>query len=468
MFSYNLSLDPPSQSAPWDADFITQAFGNFLPGIFPDDGLDENFCRNPGALNLKAGCVAPVVSARGDYIHYCDIPMCAPCSCMPVCGQPNPAACGCPSVRQADECCDDVRDANSCKCGYLKKACSTSLENGSEDFCDLAEEVCCKESKNPDCGCNLFEQMCSENPSEDSCEFAAERCCPNIPESNHLSYDWGAEEVCKCEFFEYVTNVIGFKSDPQHCNNAVTIQTGKENQRDREKIQLDQLYLDTGGEYWFNNEGWADESDSNLCNWYGVTCNDQDYIEELNLRNNNLTGDSCWTCRLDFEEAIRLDLSQNQISMERSGRLLYNRKLEYIDMSENVLTGHLDALLFPSTKLVNFSHNQFTSADFKRFRTAYNTLQVFDISSNYISQDVNELFLNIPPALETLGTFGTCSCLNIQTYCSSYLHLTLLLVSISSLFRHLQQWHWRFHSTRDGGAIAILCHVQQQYLWSSS
>lgn len=399
----NESVEGPT-CARWDSDWITAAFGSYLPQSFPDAGLIENFCRNPQALNERAGCISSLVSEDGGNIHFCDVPMCDPCSCMPQCGQPNLALCGCPSYRQADECCDDVEDVDSCKCGYLRDACSKSLQSGSVDFCDHAEEVCCKESKNPDCGCNMLEQICSENPSQSICDFAADRCCPIWPEELHLDFPWGAEEVCKCEFFTYATNVLGFESDSQflHCANATLVQIQLESRRSLERGKLERLYTDTGGQYWFNNEGWKDENDLEHCNWYGVTCNDQNYLTEIYLRNNNLTGHTCWACRIDFEDLIKLDLAQNQISMEKSSRLLYNRKLEYIDMSENVMTGHVDVLIFPAATLVNFSHNQFASAGFKRFREAYDTLRVVDMSSNYISQDASEIFLNIPPTLETV------------------------------------------------------------------
>ena len=56
----------------------------------------------------------------------------------------------------------------------------------------------------------------------------------------------------------------------------------------------------------------------------------------------------------------------------------------------------------PATLHANFSHNKFTSAGFKRFNAAYETLQVVDLSNNLIEQDASEVFLNIPPNLEEL------------------------------------------------------------------
>ena len=77
------------------------------------------------------------------------------------------------------------------------------------------------------------------------------------------------------------------------------------------------------------------------------------------------------------------------------------RNLEHFDISENKFTGHIDVLLFPALRFVDFSKNKFTTAGFRRFHKAFYTLQKVNLSSNLISQDASELFLNIPPTLES-------------------------------------------------------------------
>jgi Leucine-rich repeat (LRR) protein len=73
-----------------------------------------------------------------------------------------------------------------------------------------------------------------------------------------------------------------------------------------------------------------------------------------------------------------------------------------MDLSGNSIVGHAD-LLFPvSMSYVNLSHNQFTSAGFKRFNAAYDTLEVVDLSNNNISQVAMDIFHNIPPNLHGL------------------------------------------------------------------
>ena len=78
----------------------------------------------------------------------------------------------------------------------------------------------------------------------------------------------------------------------------------------------------------------------------------------------------------------------------------YLRRLEHVDISANEFTGHVDVLLYPSLISMDVSNNKFTTAGFRRFHKSFHSLKEVDLSSNLISQDVSELFLNIPPALE--------------------------------------------------------------------
>ena len=59
----------------------------------------------------------------------------------------------------------------------------------------------------------------------------------------------------------------------------------------RRKIQRESLialYGATGGANWYDNEGWL--SDSDVCTWEGVTCNDSGIVTGLELSFNNLIG----------------------------------------------------------------------------------------------------------------------------------------------------------------------------------
>ena len=82
------------------------------------------------------------------------------------------------------------------------------------------------------------------------------------------------------------------------------------------------------------------------------------------------------------------------------GALHCLRRLEYFDVSFNGFTGHVDVLLSSSLKVVDCSNNKFTTAGFWRFHKSFRALKKVDPRPNLISQDVSELFLNIPPVLK--------------------------------------------------------------------
>ena len=105
------------------------------------------------------------------------MPYCDPCLCTPACGESNLAACGCSSIRQAEVCCTGDAEEGRCKCDYLKEAYRKSLENNSTEFCALAQDTCREGSRNPWCGCNLYQQICAENSFKFTCVFAAASCC---------------------------------------------------------------------------------------------------------------------------------------------------------------------------------------------------------------------------------------------------------------------------------------------------
>ena len=55
-----------------------------------------------------------------------------------------------------------------------------------------------------------------------------------------------------------------------------------------EEYALLTIFVETGGNSWRMKESWL-EGD-NICDWYGVLCNGNDEVIELNLANNNMRG----------------------------------------------------------------------------------------------------------------------------------------------------------------------------------
>lgn len=378
----------------WDTEWLMPYLTFDYLQTFPRAGLEDNFCRNPDNDSDGPYCLSAFPDGAGYFSRYCDVPKCDPCSCSPRCGEPNNEACACPSVLQANRCCEE--EDVSCRCPYLKDACRKSLENNVTDFCEDAEDACCEgKSEGKDrCKCNMYEQICSDHPSHSMCDKAASSCC-----ERELDGD-GKNARCYCVFFMYVGNVLNLESKDrsEYCSDATPGITNPS----YEKQVLAWFFDITGGKYWIDNTDWLNDSVPH-CRWVGIKCNDRRGISEINLRDNNLTGNAEVLYELELSRLTKLDLAGNKLSGKLGSADILNRlRLVHLDLSGNDFTGHADMSFPQTTSYVNFSHNSFTSLGFKRFNPAYETLRVVDLSDNDIDQYVSEMFLNIPPNLEEL------------------------------------------------------------------
>ena len=320
----------------WDSDFVKFSFGG-VDLTEQYDGMTENHCRNPTGFGDKAYCGLQVPGAVS-FFHWCDVPVCDPCSCVPACGEPNPAACGCPEFHQSEICCAGAADETTCKCDYLKVACQKSLQNNGTEFCALAEEACCKGNADPWCGCNVYEQICTENPFKFACDFAAESCCNKfdgadsyVPRQENIDILRGDDYFCECQFFTYAKNELDYVEDQKLQEVCDFTKDDSEILSDNQLISLSNgalqtLYTEMGGDYWFQNDGWADAASQfgegetwdvgdAYCTWHGVTCNEKKLVAEINLGKNNLTG-TLLSITDGFKFLVRLDISQNKITGE--------------------------------------------------------------------------------------------------------------------------------------------------------
>jgi hypothetical protein len=55
-----------------------------------------------------------------------------------------------------------------------------------------------------------------------------------------------------------------------------------------QRAALMAIYNSTVGQYWMNGDGW--ESTSSFCTWFGVSCDENDDVVQLDLERNNLSG----------------------------------------------------------------------------------------------------------------------------------------------------------------------------------
>jgi hypothetical protein len=271
----------------------------------------------------------------------------------------------------------------SLKCTHMKSACRNS---DNYIFCEEAQAACCGSGDFP-CGCDIWEPECQKNPSNYTCEPAADSCSNN-------------EVFTYCLFYTYADEKLGYKSPDMDdaCYTAASW-TGS----DDESPYLNEIFKETGGDFWYNNTGWL-SNDTSYCSWFGITCDDDGSVTRLDLRNNNLTGSfpDFWITALLHIQS--LDFGKNRLS----GIIEYywfssTPMLSHIDLSENYLSGEAEMLFSPATEYVNFSHNRFTSVSrMHEFKPSYITVQSVDLSYNSVGQNLTEIFSDLPPKINEL------------------------------------------------------------------
>jgi len=326
-------------------------------------------------------------------------------------------------------CCDE--NDQQCHCEYATKACRLALESDSEevlamtrDYCGGAEVACCGEDNHDHdkglCTCDFWEPLCTDfsnaeigdimNEDATTCDHASTACCGV------------GNDHCKCDLFTHATEALDYKSESgsleQACAEASNIVPNNET----ELQSLQSIYNETGGEYWLNNTGWTTKRDQ--CNWFGITCDEEDYVIEINLPNNNVTGEFPSNSLASFYKLQRLLLNNNELHGPMTGTydrfpeefygpggeeewfidasLFFNlRDLTHVDLSQNNLSGEVDILFAPALQYANFSHNNFTSINsFKKFKRSHQTLTICDMSHNPINTSTSDLMKNVPTNIE--------------------------------------------------------------------
>lgn len=181
--------------------------------------------------------------------------------------------------------------------------------------------------------------------------------------------------------------------------------------------ELIDFYKATGGPSWTNNSGWADgaaNTDCNYCNWFGVTCNNEEAVVAINLPNNNLTG-FLDNSLFGLDKLELLDLSANALQGELAQEFVNVLNLRYLYLQSNQFTGTLPSNLASAPKLEQFvgSNNNF-SGDLPAFnyssKITYLNLASNDLSGCYPSGysrffSIGEIDLMNNPGLPFNGDF---------------------------------------------------------------
>ena len=171
---------------------------------------------------------------------------------------------------------------------------------------------------------------------------------------------------------------------------------------DLETESLKGIYNTTSGAHWLNNTGWL--THPNHCQWFGITCDDDDdHVIKIEVKGNNISGYFPINQLIDMKLLTTLDLANNKINGKFTAdtSLFSLQELTYVDLSQNNLSGEVDALLAPALEYFNASHNNFSSLHtFKKFKRSQQTLRFCDVSYNAINQTASEIMKNAPGKLE--------------------------------------------------------------------
>ncbi|MBU2069636.1 MAG: S8 family serine peptidase [Gammaproteobacteria bacterium] len=123
---------------------------------------------------------------------------------------------------------------------------------------------------------------------------------------------------------------------------------------------LVELYYDTLGQHWLNNENWL--LTATPCSWFGVTCNNGQ-VSEINLLSNNLNGQL--PAALNQLSALAVfDVSDNNLHGSFPAALLQLTQLQRLVLWQNAFSGVLPPALgnLTSLQLLDLSENRFSAA----------------------------------------------------------------------------------------------------------
>jgi hypothetical protein len=312
-----------------------------------------------------------------------------------------------------DFCCPsklDPVEKNTCKKTALQVTCESSIKNstlGDYSLCHQASDAKCDDDEDSiGCKCSYWEKLCTENIRLHGsiCEEAVEYCCDELS-------PYSTQKQCHCDFYNYVSKFGYISVEKQTSCDTASAEQQDRNNMVMYEYYLEKIYSSLGGDNWFNNTGWLDNTTS-FCEWFGITCDQSRLVSRIELKGNNLNGNLTYVDDVGntlflfnhLYELEVLDLSDNYISGQVSKQDYFNLvNLHHVDMSRNELTGVADIQLSPAIRHLNYSHNIFSSVGHViRGYAAYESLEAVDLSDNRLEQSASTVFQDLPLNLKGL------------------------------------------------------------------
>jgi len=188
------------------------------------------------------------------------------------------------------------------------------------------------------------------------------------------------------------------------------------------------LYQATNGAAWFDNTGWIDNDPTEVCNWFGVTCDQgTGHVVQVLLPDNNLTGSLPDLSNLNFVHYF--DFDYNLLSGPIPANLGTMTNLDTFHATKNLLSGPIPTLnTLP--KLSEFiAPGNFLTGQIPDMQ-GLTALGNFNVSYNFLSGTIPPL-TNLPNLREfniehnqVSGTIPTLAGLNtLSAFIVGYNHL---------------------------------------------
>ena len=215
------------------------------------------------------------------------------------------------------------------------------------------------------------------------------------------------------EFFRYAKDELGYELEyKEACQRTSQLTLGNP---DTERQQLIKLYDNLNGDNWYNNSLWKSEEEHH-CNWFGISCNEEQLVSALALGSNNLTGDFFNVGDFNGNDKIISQLHQIA-SLQLSDNKLYgkvgyidlyeSRSLQHVDLSGNGFSGELHVLLSPLLQYLNVSRNSFTYlGGYPKYKGSFQTIHTIDMGYNDIEAAASDVLKDVPPNLRELVLTG--------------------------------------------------------------
>ncbi|XP_038698927.1 probably inactive leucine-rich repeat receptor-like protein kinase At2g25790 isoform X2 [Tripterygium wilfordii] len=82
-------------------------------------------------------------------------------------------------------------------------------------------------------------------------------------------------------------------------------------------------------------------SNNNLCDWHGITCDSMSHVHAIELSSKNISGKLSSSSTFHLPFISRIDLSNNRFSGEIPHDMFFNSSFQYLNLSNNNFTGQI-------------------------------------------------------------------------------------------------------------------------------